>query len=43
MPVVARRGTEHGSGLVPVGSSSRRSRCCPGSDDCVSAGRSATR
>lgn len=42
-PVIARPGTEHGSGLgVHRWWLSSRSRCCTGSGGCASAGRSAT-
>jgi IS5 family transposase len=42
-PHIARRGTEHGSGLASTAGSSRaRSRCCTGSAACASAGRFAT-
>jgi hypothetical protein len=42
-PVIARRGTGHGSGLgAHRWSSSRASPCCTGSGGCASAGRSAT-
>ncbi len=42
-PVIARRGTEHGSGLGTYRwVVEQSSRCCTGSGDCGSAGRSAT-
>ncbi|GAA3354553.1 hypothetical protein GCM10017744_013070 [Streptomyces antimycoticus] len=42
-PPIARRGTEHGSGLAPdAGSWNARSPTCTGSAACGSAGRSAT-